>query len=218
MRSRSVVTTMGLLDGTRRSLDATSVGAASGVVLLACGICWYAWKKKILQSWLPAGAAGAVLGAIGLIGAPGNFARYGEQGTGKGILSHIGNQFAGKTERMVIAEARRKYPGLAKNGDYTSIITPRHHARLVGAIEEARAGGATVLSLDDDGTDAFRKIPPTVIIDAPEDCGRDVALDAAARRVERRCVYASGIVHHRVAYLVGRVGTLDGDDIDRRRE
>ncbi len=72
--------------------------------------------------------------------------------------------------QAVIAEARRKYPGLAKNGDYTSIISPRHHARLVGAIKEARAGGATVLSLDDDGTDAFRKIPPTVIIDAPEDC------------------------------------------------
>lgn len=71
------------------------------VVLLACGICWYAWKKKILQAWLPAGAAGAVLGAVGLIGAPGNFARYGEQGTGKGILSHIGNQFAGNGDMLL---------------------------------------------------------------------------------------------------------------------
>lgn len=71
------------------------------VVMLACGICWYAWKKKMLQSWLPAGAAGAVLGAVGLIGAPGNFARYGEQGTGKGILSHIGNQFAGNGDMLL---------------------------------------------------------------------------------------------------------------------
>ena len=71
------------------------------VVLLACGICWYAWKKKILQSWLPAGAAGAALGAVGLIGAPGNFARYGEQSTGKGILSHIGNQFAGNGDMLL---------------------------------------------------------------------------------------------------------------------
>lgn len=71
------------------------------VVLLACGICWYAWKKKILQAWLPAGAAGAVLGAGGLIGAPGNFARYGEQGTGKGLLSHIGNQFAGNGDMLL---------------------------------------------------------------------------------------------------------------------
>ena len=68
----------------------------------------------------------------------------------------------------VIAEARRKYPSLAKNPDYSSIISPRHHARLVGAIEEARAGGATILSLDDDGTEEFRKIPPTVVIGAPE--------------------------------------------------
>ncbi|MBU3032207.1 coniferyl aldehyde dehydrogenase [Paracoccus marinaquae] len=69
----------------------------------------------------------------------------------------------------VIAEARRKYPSLAKNPDYTSIISPRHRARLTGAIDEARAGGATVLSLEDDGTVEFRKIPPTVVIDAPAD-------------------------------------------------
>ncbi|MFV0408413.1 MAG: coniferyl aldehyde dehydrogenase [Paracoccus sp. (in: a-proteobacteria)] len=69
----------------------------------------------------------------------------------------------------VIAEARRKYPSLAKNPDYSSIISPRHRARLIGAIEEARAGGATILSLDDDGTEEFRKIPPTVVIDAPAD-------------------------------------------------
>ncbi|MCA0273545.1 MAG: coniferyl aldehyde dehydrogenase [Proteobacteria bacterium] len=71
--------------------------------------------------------------------------------------------------QLVIAEARKKYPSLAKNPDYTSIVSPRHHARLVGAVEEARAGGATVLSLDDDGTAEFRKFPPTVVIGAPED-------------------------------------------------
>lgn len=72
--------------------------------------------------------------------------------------------------QAVIAEARRKYPDLTANGDYTSIISPRHRARLLGAIEEARAGGATVLSLDDDGTRTFRKIPPTVVINAPANC------------------------------------------------
>ncbi len=71
--------------------------------------------------------------------------------------------------KAVIEDARAKYPSLAKNVDYTSIVSPRHHARLVGAIEEARAGGAKVLSLDDDGTDEFRKIPPTVVVNAPED-------------------------------------------------
>ena len=71
--------------------------------------------------------------------------------------------------QAVIAEARRKYPSLATNPDYTSIISPRHHARLVAAIDEARAGGATILSLDDDGTAQFRKLPPTVVINAPGD-------------------------------------------------
>ena len=67
----------------------------------------------------------------------------------------------------MIAQARAKYPSLARNPDDTSIVSPRHHARLTGAIEEARAGGARVLSLEDDGTAEFRKIPPTVILDAP---------------------------------------------------
>ncbi|MFV0409163.1 MAG: coniferyl aldehyde dehydrogenase [Paracoccus sp. (in: a-proteobacteria)] len=70
----------------------------------------------------------------------------------------------------VIGSARTNYPGLARNPDYSSIITPRHRARLMDAIEEARAGGARVLSLPDDGTEEFRKIPPTVIVDAPADC------------------------------------------------
>ncbi len=70
---------------------------------------------------------------------------------------------------LVIAQARLKYPSLATNDDYSSIVSPRHHARLVGAIEEARVGGATILSLEDDGTAEFRKLPPTVILDAPPD-------------------------------------------------
>ena len=69
----------------------------------------------------------------------------------------------------VIASARTKYPSLAQNPDYTSIISPRHHARLTSAIEEARAGGARILCLDDDGTNAHRKIPPTVVLDTPAD-------------------------------------------------
>ncbi|AUH35430.1 coniferyl aldehyde dehydrogenase [Paracoccus tegillarcae] len=71
--------------------------------------------------------------------------------------------------KLVIEQARVKYPSLAKNGDYTSIISPRHYDRLAVAISDARAAGARVLSLDDDGTAEFRKIPPTVVIDTPED-------------------------------------------------
>lgn len=71
------------------------------VVLLTFGICWYARKQGNLPLWMTAGAAGALIGAVGLIGAPGNFARYGEQGSGKGILAHIGNQFAGNGDMLL---------------------------------------------------------------------------------------------------------------------
>ena len=71
--------------------------------------------------------------------------------------------------QLVIAQTRARYPSLARNRDYSSIISDRHRARLAGAIEEARAGGARVLSRDDDGTAEFRKIAPTVVIGAPAD-------------------------------------------------
>lgn len=71
------------------------------VVLLAAGISWYAWRQGNRQLWLPAGAAGAFLGLAGLIAAPGNWVRYGQQGSGKGLLIHIGNQFAGNGEMFL---------------------------------------------------------------------------------------------------------------------
>lgn len=71
------------------------------VVLLAAGISWHAWRQGNRQLWLPAGAAGAFLGLAGLIAAPGNWVRYGQQGSGKGMLIHIGNQFAGNGEMLL---------------------------------------------------------------------------------------------------------------------
>lgn len=71
------------------------------VVLLSACISGYAWRKGKLPLWLPAGAAGALLGFIGLLAAPGNYVRYGEQGSGKGMLIHIGNQFAGNGEMFL---------------------------------------------------------------------------------------------------------------------
>ncbi|EKU70995.1 DUF6056 family protein [Selenomonas sp. F0473] len=69
------------------------------VVLAAAGVSFYIKKAyKTLPLWMPAGTLGALVGLIGLVAAPGNFARYGEQGTGKGILLHIGNQLAGQGE------------------------------------------------------------------------------------------------------------------------
>lgn len=71
------------------------------VVLLTSCLTFYAYRCKTLQVWQPAGAVGAVLGFVGLLAAPGNYVRYGEQGSGKGILIHIGNQFAGNGEMVL---------------------------------------------------------------------------------------------------------------------
>ena len=70
-------------------------------VVLSFGVSWYAWKHGGLKVWMPSGAAGAFLGLVGLVAAPGNWVRYGHQGSGKGLLIHIGNQFAGNGEMLL---------------------------------------------------------------------------------------------------------------------
>lgn len=71
------------------------------VVLLTTGLCWYLHRQGKMAGWMPAGAVGALWGLIGLVGAPGNFVRYDDQGAGKGIFAHIGNQFAGNGEMFL---------------------------------------------------------------------------------------------------------------------
>jgi len=76
-------------------------------------------------------------------------------------------------ERFV-DEARRcvgrLYPDLARNTDYTSIISPRHFARLAGLVDEARGRGARVVPLSDASPDAgARRMPPVLLLDVPED-------------------------------------------------
>ncbi|WP_158912542.1 coniferyl aldehyde dehydrogenase [Caulobacter sp. S45] len=69
--------------------------------------------------------------------------------------------------QAVMTQARRDYPRIADNADYTSMITQRHYDRLAQAIEAARASGATVLTHEDAGVAAARKIGPTVVLDLP---------------------------------------------------
>lgn len=64
------------------------------------------------------------------------------------------------------------FPTFQDNPDYTSIISERHFLRLQHLIDDARAKGATIISLatDDDAPAqlATRKLPPTLILDVDD--------------------------------------------------
>jgi coniferyl-aldehyde dehydrogenase len=68
----------------------------------------------------------------------------------------------------LMAQVRRSYPSIAGNDDYSGLISDRHRQRLADAIEAARAGGATVLSHEDEGARAEGKIGPTILLGAPD--------------------------------------------------
>ncbi|ORU00186.1 hypothetical protein D081_1280 [Anaerovibrio sp. JC8] len=71
------------------------------VVGLSALISWYMKKNGNMPAWMLSGCVGALIGLVGLVAAPGNFVRYDDQGQGKGILTHIGNQFAGNGEMVL---------------------------------------------------------------------------------------------------------------------
>jgi len=71
--------------------------------------------------------------------------------------------------QALMSRLRTCYPAVAGNDDYASIISPRHHQRLVNAVDEARARGARVLVHGDGGDAAARKVAPTLVIDPPLD-------------------------------------------------
>jgi coniferyl-aldehyde dehydrogenase len=64
----------------------------------------------------------------------------------------------------------RRYPRL-DTPDYTSIIDDRSYQRLIGVIEDARAKGATVVTLLEGGAPDpdSRKIPPTILTGVTDD-------------------------------------------------
>jgi len=71
--------------------------------------------------------------------------------------------------RALLDQTARSYPTLENNPDYSSIVSEQRHARLTEAIEEARAGGAVILR-HSDAIDSRTKIPPTVVLNAPDGC------------------------------------------------
>ncbi|WP_457389172.1 coniferyl aldehyde dehydrogenase [Roseateles sp. P5_E1] len=71
--------------------------------------------------------------------------------------------------QKILAEMRRMYPRIAGNADYTSIATPRHHARLQGLIADAAERGARVLRSHDEQPDPQqdRRLVPALLLDVP---------------------------------------------------
>ena len=68
--------------------------------------------------------------------------------------------------QRILAEMRRMYPRIDGNADYTSIVSPRHHARLQGLIDDAAGRGARVLRSHDE-TPADRRLVPALLLDVP---------------------------------------------------
>jgi coniferyl-aldehyde dehydrogenase len=68
------------------------------------------------------------------------------------------------------AAARKAYPKLAGNDDYTAVINDRHYQRLTDWVEDARSKGAVVEQVADPAASRHeRKLPFTVVLDPPDD-------------------------------------------------
>ncbi|WP_205480865.1 coniferyl aldehyde dehydrogenase [Sphingomonas arenae] len=77
-----------------------------------------------------------------------------------------------KAEAMaqaLLARVRESYPDLAHNPDYSGVISERHRKRLLDAVQVARDKGATVLSYEEEAAVEAGKVPPTVVLNAPEE-------------------------------------------------
>ena len=69
------------------------------------------------------------------------------------------------------AAVAKSYPTLKNNPDYTSLVNPRHHARLTGHLEAAKESGAKLIELNPAKEDLSetRKMVPTIVLDAKDD-------------------------------------------------
>ena len=68
--------------------------------------------------------------------------------------------------QRILGEMRRMYPRIDGNADYTSIVSPRHHARLQGLIDDAAGRGARVLRSHAEAP-ADRRLVPALLLDVP---------------------------------------------------
>ena len=73
-----------------------------------------------------------------------------------------------------LASVRKRYPTLAGNPDYTATVNARQATRLRAWLDDARARGVATLQSHETAGDAslepgIELIPPTVLLDPPED-------------------------------------------------
>jgi acyl-CoA reductase-like NAD-dependent aldehyde dehydrogenase len=61
------------------------------------------------------------------------------------------------------AVAREFYPQGAASNDFCAIVNDRHHARLLGLLDDARMHGATIETLAGGDVPAHRKLAPSII-------------------------------------------------------
>ena len=74
--------------------------------------------------------------------------------------------------KALVAAATALYPTLAANPDYTSIVSARHHQRLTGLLEDARAKGARVIEINPCAEffpSQSRKLAPHLVLGATEE-------------------------------------------------
>ncbi|WP_158742587.1 coniferyl aldehyde dehydrogenase [Acidisphaera sp. L21] len=76
-------------------------------------------------------------------------------------------EHAPRFAQMLLDAAKRLYPRIGGNPDYTSIISDHHHQRLYAILREAEAAGATLLRLGD--SYAERRLGPTIVLNPPLD-------------------------------------------------
>jgi coniferyl-aldehyde dehydrogenase len=81
-----------------------------------------------------------------------------------------------EVERFIAAfasEVHQLYPDIASNPDYAAVINDRHHARLAGLLDDARAKGARVREIGAVGAGRTRTHPrtflPTVVTEVTDD-------------------------------------------------
>jgi coniferyl-aldehyde dehydrogenase len=66
----------------------------------------------------------------------------------------------------VLKAAKRAYPTIQSNEQYSNIITERHRARLEAAVAESVAAGSTILR-HPDASGPNGKMAPTIVLDPP---------------------------------------------------